>query len=69
MDVFNLINKFSGKVTDYFSYIENTIQKPNKQISEYLININSNILLWVYDKEFPDSEFISIIKQNYKENF
>ena len=69
MDVFNLINKFSGKVTDYFSYIENTIQKPNKQISEYLININSNILLWVYDKEFPDSEFISIIKQNYKEKF
>ena len=69
MDVFNLFNKFSGKVTDYFSYIENTIQKPNKKITDNLLQINSNIILWVDDIDFPDSEYISLIKNDYEEKF
>lgn len=69
MDVFNLFNKFSGKVTDYFSYIENTIQKPNKKITDNLLQINSNIILWVDDIDFPDSEYISLFKNDYEEKF
>ena len=71
MDVFNLFNKFSGKVTDYFSYIGNTIQKPNKQITDYIIKINENIILWINDNDtnYPDPQFISIFSLDYKENF
>ena len=71
MDVFNFFNKFSGKVTDYFSYIGNTIQKPNKQITDYIIKINENIILWVNDNDtnYPDPQFISIFNLDYKSNF
>ena len=69
MDLFNIIYGFSGKVTDYFNYIEKTIQKPKKQISDNIIKINEKIVLWINDNNFKDSEYISLINQNYKENF
>ena len=69
MDLFNIIYGFSGKVTNYFNYIENSIQKPNKQISDNIIKINEKIILWINDNNFTYSEYISLITQNYKENF
>ena len=69
MDLFNIFNKFSGKVTDYFSYIENTIQNPKKQISDNFVKVNEKIILWINDKNFSDSEFIQLINQDYKEDF
>ena len=69
MDLFNIIYGFSGKVTNYFNYIENSIQKPNNQISDNIIKINEKIILWINDNNFTYSEYISLITQNYKENF
>ena len=69
MDLFNLFNDFSGKVTNYFSYIEDTIQKPKKQITDNIIKINEKIFLWINDKNFEDTEFISQINKDFKDNF
>ncbi len=69
MDVFNLFNKFSGKVTNYISYIGSSIQKPNKQITDYLIKINKNIIIWINNTNYQDSQFITLFNQDYKENF
>ena len=69
MDFFNFFNKFSGKGTNYFSYIENTIQRPQKQISDNLIKINENIILWLNDNNYLDCEFINLIMKDYQKDF
>ena len=69
MDFLNFFNKFSGKVTNYFSYIENTIQRPQKQISDSLIKINENIILWLNDNNYLDCEFINLIMKDYQKDF
>ena len=69
MDFFNIFNKFSGKVTNYFSYIENSIQRPYKSISDNLIKINDNIILWINDNNYLDSEYINLIIKDYKNDF
>ena len=58
MDLFNLFDKVSGKVTNYFSYIENTIQPPKKKTSDNLFMINENIILWINDNNSSDSQYI-----------
>ena len=69
MELFNLFNKVSDKVTNYFSYLENTIQTPKKQISDNLIIINENLILWINDNNFPDSQYINKFIQDFQENF
>ena len=66
MDLFNIIYGFSGKITNY---LENTIQKSKKQISDNIIIINEKIILWINDNNYADSEYISLINEKYKENF
>ena len=66
MDLFNIIYGFSGKITNY---LENTIQKSKKQISDNIIKINEKIILWINDNNYADSEYISLINEKYKENF
>ena len=69
MDLFNFFNDFSGKVTNYFSYIEDTIKNPKKQISDNIIKINEKIFLWISDKNIADSDFIAQINKEFKDNF
>ena len=69
MDLFNFFNDLSGKVTNYFSYIEETIKNPKKQISDNIIKINEKIFLWISDKNIADSDFISQINKEFKDNF
>ena len=69
MDLFNLYDKVSGKVTHYFSYIENTIQAPKKQISDNLFMINENIILWINDNNSSDSQYIDKFNQDFHENY
>ena len=69
MDFFNIFNKFSGKVTNYFSYIENSIQRPQNQISDNLIKFNENIILWINDNNYLDCEYINLIIKDYKNDF
>lgn len=69
MEFLNYFNKFSGKVTNYFSYFENTIQKPQRQIKDNIIKINEKVILWINDNNFLDLEFINLIMNDYKQNF
>ena len=69
MNFFNIFNNFSGKVTNYFSYIENSIQRPQKQISDNLIKIHENIILWINDNNYLDCEYINLIIKDYKNDF
>ena len=57
MDVFNLINKVSTKMTNYFISKE----KYPKKFYDNIIEINNKILLWIKDTNFTISEFINYI--------
>ena len=69
MDVFNIFNKASQKITDYFSFIEKKIQNPQKEIQDSLIQINPKIFIWIKDTNFKDDEFIQVIHTNFKDNY
>ena len=69
MDVFNIFNKASQKITDYFSFIGNTIQNHKKEIQDSLIQINQKIFIWIKDTNFKDDEFIQVIRNNFKDNY
>ena len=69
MDVFNIFNKASQKITDYFSFIENKIKNPQKEIQDSLIQINPKIFIWIKDTNFKDDEFIQVIHRNFKDNY
>ena len=69
MDVFNLFNKASEKITNYFSFIEKKIKSPTKQIQDSLIQINQKIFIWIKDSNFKDDEFIQVIHSNFKDNY
>ena len=60
MDVFNIFNKASEKLNSYFSFIENKIKSPKKEIQDSLIQINSKIFIWIKDTNFKDDEFIKV---------
>ena len=69
MDVFNIFNKASEKINSYFSFIENKIKSPKKEIQDSLIQINSKIFIWIKDTNFKDDEFIKVIRANFKDNY
>ena len=69
MDVFNIFNKASEKINSYFSFIENKIKIPKKEIQDSLIRINSKIFIWIKDSNFKDDEFIKVIRANFKDNY
>ena len=69
MDVFNIFNKASEKINSYFSFIENKIKTPKKEIQDSLIRINSKIFIWIKDTNFKDDEFIKVIRANFKDNY
>ena len=69
MDVFNIFNKASQKITDYFSFIGKTIQNPQKEIQDSLIQINQKIFIWIKDTTFKDDDFIQVIRNNFKDNY
>ena len=69
MDVFNIFNKASEKLNSYFSFIENKIKSPKKEIQDSLIQINSKIFIWIKDTNFKDDEFIKVIRANFKDNY
>ena len=69
MDVFNIFNKASEKINSYFSFIENKIKTPKKEIQDSLIRVNSKIFIWIKDSNFKDDEFIKVIRANFKDNY
>ena len=69
MDVFNIFNKASEKINSYFSFIENKIKTPKKEIQDSLIRINSKIFIWIKDSNFKDDDFIKVIRANFKDNY
>ena len=69
MNVFNIFNKASQTITDYFSFIEKKIQNPQKEIQDSLIQINPKIFIWIKDTNFKDDDFIQVIRTNFKDNY
>ena len=69
MNFFNIFNKASQTITDYFSFFEKKIQNPQKQIQDSLIQINQKIFIWIKDTNFKDDEFIHVIHTNFKDNY
>ena len=69
MNVFNIFNKASQTITDYFSFIGNKIQNPQKEIQDSLIQINPKIFIWIKDTNFKDDQFIQVIRSNFKDNY
>ena len=69
MNVFNIFNKASQTITDYFSFIGNKIQNPQKEIQDSLIQINPKIFIWIKDTNFKDDQLIQVIRSNFKDNY
>ena len=69
MEVFNIFNKASQKINDYFSFIEKKIQNPKKEIHDSLIQINPKLYIWIKDNNFEDDEFIQVINNNFKDTY
>ena len=69
MDVLNLINQFSNKMTKYFTNIESSIKKPNNNFLDNIIPINNKIILWIKDSLYPQSIYISHFTQKYSSKF
>ena len=69
MDVFNIFNKASQKLNDYFSFIENKINTKKTEIQDSLIRINSKIFIWIKDTSFKDDDFIRVIRSNFRDNY
>lgn len=68
MDTFNLINKVSNKMTNYFNNVEKTIKSKNNFL-ENIIPINNKIILWIKDELYPPSIYFSYFSQNYKSKY
>ena len=68
MDVLNLINNFSNKMTNYFT--QNPKNK-NNSFDNSIIKINNKIILWIKDTLNPKSNdiYITYISQKYTSNF
>ena len=69
MNVFNIFNKATQTITDYFSFIEKKIQDPQKEIQDSLIQINPKIFIWIKDTNFKDDEFIQVVHKYFKDNY
>ena len=69
MDVFNIFNKASQKLNDYFSFIENKINTNKTEIQDSLIQINSKIFIWIKDTSFKDDDFIRVIRSHFCDNY
>ena len=66
MDVVNLINNFSNKMTNYF-----TPNPQNNSLDNYIIQINNKILLWIKDtiNTSSNDNYIIYISQKYTSKF
>ena len=66
MDVVNLINNFSNKMTNYFTSNPN-----NNSLENRIIQINNKILLWIKDTYNPSSNdnYITYISHKYTSKF
>lgn len=66
MDVVNLINNFSNKMTNYF-----TPNPQNNSLDNYIIQINNKILLWIKDtlNSSSNDNYITYISQKYTSKF
>ena len=66
MDVVNLINNFSNKMTNYF-----TPNPQNNSLDNNIIQINNKILLWIKDTANTSSNdnYITYISQKYTSKF
>ena len=66
MDVVNLINNFSNKMTNYF-----TPNPQNNSLDNYIIQINNKILLWIKDtiNTSSNDNYITYISQKYTSKF
>ena len=69
MNFIKAFNNATKKFTDYFNYIESSIEKPPKDIEENLIKLNDRIILWEEDKDYDDWQFFQLINYNYKKNY
>ena len=67
MDVINLINNFSTKMTKYFSNINIGNQKQN--FLDSIIPINNKLILWIKNESYPLSNYITYISNKYNSNF
>ena len=67
MDVINLINNFSTKMTKYFSNINIGNQKLN--FIDSIIPINNKLILWIKNESYPLSNYITYISNKYNSNF
>ena len=66
MDVVNLINNFSNKMTNYF-----TPNPQNNSLDNNIIQINNKILLWIKDtiNTSSNDNYITYISQKYTSKF
>ena len=69
MNFIKAFNDATKKFTDYFNYIESSIEKPPKDIEENIIQLNNRIILWQEDKDYDDWQFFQLINHNYKKNY
>ena len=69
MNFIRAFNEATKKFTDYFNYIESSIEKPPKDIEENIIQLNNRIILWQEDKDYDDWQFFQLINHNYKKNY
>ena len=69
MEVLNLINNFSNKMTHYFSNIENSITNQKHTFLDNIIPINNKLILWLKNDAYPLSEYITYISNQYNPNF
>ena len=67
MDVINLINNFSNKMTKYFSNVNSGNQKQN--FLDSIIPINNKLILWIKNESYTLSDYITYISNKYNSNF
>ena len=67
MDVINLINNFSNKMTKYFSNVNIGNQKQN--FLDSIIPINNKLILWIKNESYTLSDYITYISNKYNSNF
>ena len=67
MDVINLINNFSNKMTKYFSNVNSGNQKQN--FLDSIIPINNKLILWIKNESYTLSDYITYISTKYNSNF
>ena len=67
MDVINLNNNFSNKMTKYFSNVNIGNQKQN--FLDSIIPINNKLILWIKNESYTLSDYITYISTKYNSNF